>query len=260
MNTKLLLRKLAYYFPKRIAKENHDYVGIMVPKLKEETNSVLLCLDFDGEVLSLIEKNKINPDLIITHHPFFFGKKSEILKSDLEKKRLYESLINKNIPLYSMHTNFDTGINGMNDALANLLNLKNIYSPVEEPMMRIGELESVMKINSFVNYALNKFNVNYGLLINEGKQEIKKVALIGGGGSRSYSIAKKLGADIYISGDAPHHVRRSIVNDKYNYLDLPHEIEKIFMPQLKKIINSIDSNIKVYIIDHEIEPKPFIKH
>ena len=40
MNTKLLLRKLAYYFPKRIAKENHDYVGIMVPKLKEESEKL----------------------------------------------------------------------------------------------------------------------------------------------------------------------------------------------------------------------------
>ncbi|MGM9873630.1 MAG: Nif3-like dinuclear metal center hexameric protein [Bacilli bacterium] len=259
MKTKLLLRKLANYFPKRYAKANNDFVGIMVPKLKEETNSILLCLDFDNEVLSMIENNHLNPDLIITHHPFLFGKKSQILKHDENKKRLYDALISKNIPLYSMHTNFDTGKNGMNDALANALELHDIYSPEDQIMMRIGELKEEMNVEDFVNYALDKLNISYGLLINEGPDKIKTVAIIGGGGSRDYVSAKKHNADIYISGDAPHHVRRAMIEDRINYLDLPHEIEKIFMQQMKKILSNIDPTLKIIIIDHEKEPKAFIK-
>ena len=42
MKTKLLLRQLANRFPKRFAKMNHDYVGLMTGKLPEEVNKIVL--------------------------------------------------------------------------------------------------------------------------------------------------------------------------------------------------------------------------
>lgn len=68
-------------------------------------------------------------------------------------------------------------------------------------------------------------------------------------------VAKKEECDIYISGDAPHHVRRDIVNAKFNYLDLPHEIEKIFMPKMEKYLLSIDKDLIIQSFDHERLPK-----
>ena len=50
MNKKKLLRALANYYPKRIAKKYHDHVGHMTGVLKEDTSRILLCLDFDEEV------------------------------------------------------------------------------------------------------------------------------------------------------------------------------------------------------------------
>ena len=50
MNTKQLIRKLAVNFPKRYAKMNHDYVGLMTGKLPEEVHKIVLCLDFDQQV------------------------------------------------------------------------------------------------------------------------------------------------------------------------------------------------------------------
>ena len=56
MKTNKLLRKLAVNFPKSI-KSPGDYVGLMTGKLKDETNTILLCLDFDNEVYEImIEK------------------------------------------------------------------------------------------------------------------------------------------------------------------------------------------------------------
>ena len=69
MNKNLLFRKLAYNFPKRIA-WNRDHIGLMAGKLPNEINKILLCLDFDEEVLPIALKTK--PDLILTHHPFLF--------------------------------------------------------------------------------------------------------------------------------------------------------------------------------------------
>ena len=73
-----------------------------------------------------------------------------------------------------------------------------------------------------------------------------------------YKIAIEEECDIYISGDAPHHVRREIVDSHFNYLDMPHEIEHIFMPQMKKILLNIDPNLEVITFDHEQLPKIII--
>ena len=92
-------------------------------------------------------------------------------------------------------------------------------------------------------------------MINKGKDIIESAAIIGGAGSGYWPVAKEAGYDIFISGDAPHHVRREIVNAKYNYLDMPHEIEKIFIPTMKKLIHELDESIEIVCIDHEKEPK-----
>ena len=44
MKTKTLLKKIAKYFPKSLA-ESYDHVGLQCGKIKEETNTILLCLD-----------------------------------------------------------------------------------------------------------------------------------------------------------------------------------------------------------------------
>ena len=117
----------------------------------------------------------------------------------------------------------------MNDALAEKLELTNVREVTSCPMARIGNLKKEMEVKEFSAFAKNKLNINYGLLLNYGKKMIKTVAIIGGGGSKYYKDAMLDGADIYISGDCPHHVRRDIITSNFNYLDLPHEIEKIFI-------------------------------
>ena len=253
MKTKLLVRKLATCFPKRLAKIYHDHVGLMTGKLPEEVHKIVLCLDFDWEVFPLIQENK--PDLIITHHPFIYGTKYQVFKRDKNKEMLCHKIDALGVPVYSMHTNFDAGKGGMNDALTEALDLVNIYTPENEACMRIGELKEAMPVEEFAKFAKAKLDMDYGLLIAEGPEMVKKVGIIGGGGSRDYVVARDEGCDIYISGDAPHHVRRSIVNEKLNYLDLPHEVEKIFMPQMKKILLSIDPTLEILMVDHEELPK-----
>ena len=253
MNTRKLLLKLSKRFPKKYAKDNHDFVGLMVGKLPLEVNKIVVCLDLDEEIID--EVIRIKPDLIITHHPFIYGSKSKVLKYDLAKAELVKKLEENNLCVYSMHTNFDTGKGGMNDTLSAKLLLNDVYAPISNIMMRIGYLQKGMEVNEFAKYAKEKLGVDYGLLIANGNQIIKKVAIIGGGGSRYWTIAKDEGADIYISGDAPHHVRRAIVTSKYDYLDLPHEIEKIFMETLSEIIHEYDQTVEVIKINHEQLPK-----
>ena len=248
-----MLNKLAKRFPKRIAKDNHDHVGLMTGVLPNEVHKILLCLDMDWELLPQVKE--IKPDMVISHHPFIFGTKYQVFKRDLRKKELSDIMDSMNIPVYSFHTNFDTGKDGMNDALAEALDLENIYAPMKNPMMRIGELKEAMDVEEFAKFAKARFNIGYGLLVDKGPRMIKKVGIIGGGGSRSWALAKLEGCDIYISGDAPHYVRRDVVNEEYNYLDFPHEIEKIFMPRMKKLLLEMDPTLEIIEVDHEKLPK-----
>jgi hypothetical protein len=48
-----------------------------------------------------------------------------------------------------------------------------------------------------------------------------------------------------------HHGRREIVLRHYNYLDLPHEIEKAFMSRMTKTLLNIDQTLTISSVDHE---------
>lgn len=260
MKTKALLTKLSKLFPKKIA-ESYDYPGLQVSRLKDETNNILLCLDFDEEVLNYILDNKLENkiDLVITHHPFIFGKRKDILANDNIKSYLYHKMNELSIPIYSFHTNFDSGKSGMNDALAEKLGLINSHRLISEPMACGGELPYEMSAKEFSKYVLDKLNVDYGLLLNYGSKTIKSAAIIGGGGWRSFKAAQLESYDIFISGDIPHHGRRDVVANKYNYLDLPHEVENIFMEQMKKILSSFDNSINVVCLYQEQFPEVICK-
>lgn len=252
MKTSSLLRKLAAFYPVRL-REPGDFGGLMCGKLPERVETILLCLDYDDEVYPAALS--LHPDLIITHHPFIFGPKSKVLASDDVKRSLYERTEKAGLAVYSYHTNFDTGTPGMNDALAERLGLLDV-KPLEGcPMARGGRLPMPLPVKDFALFAKKRLGVDYGLLIAAGKPVVETVALIGGGGSRTNELAQKLGYDIFVSGDAPHHVRREIVLRHYDYLDLPHEIEKIFMARMKGTLLNIDSTLRVETIDHEKLPQ-----
>lgn len=256
MKTKKLLVNIGKKYPKSLS-EKRDFPLHQVGKIKEETKTILLCLDFDETVYKYMEDNNLlnKVDLIITHHPFIFGKYEEIIKNDTKKAQLVDKLLKNNLVIYSYHTCFDSAKDGMNDALAEALNLKNIHPLISNQMARGGELEKEMEIHEFAKYAKDKLNVSYGLLLPYGNKNIKTVAIIGGGGSSFYKDSMLESYDIYISGDCPHHIRRDIITNNYNYLDLPHEIEKIFVKQMKKILLGIDDSLNVIVVDHEKEPE-----
>ena len=100
MKANKLLRKLAVNFPKSI-KSPGDYVGLMTGKLKDETNTILLCLDFDNEVYETMIEKGYKPDLILTHHPFIYGTKYRVFKHDLNKKELCEKIVSQ--PIYEKY-------------------------------------------------------------------------------------------------------------------------------------------------------------
>ena len=142
----------------------------------------------------------------------------------------------------------------MNDALAEKIGLTEIKQLDNCAMARGGKLPKPMEIEELTKYLCKKLNVTYGLPINSGKKVVESMAIIGGGGWYLYKVAQLEGYDCYVSGDIPHHGRRAVVVDKFNYIDLPHEIENIFLERMKQILLEIDNKLEITIVYHEKNP------
>jgi dinuclear metal center YbgI/SA1388 family protein len=253
LKTKQLLARFGKDFPKHLAKKHHDYVGLMSGVLPLYLKRVLVVLDLEFKDLDAVVSLK--PDLILTHHPFIYGSRAKVLASDEKKRQMVDTLNKHGIAVYSLHTNFDEGHGGMNDVLARQLQLQAIHPLKTDPIARGGTLLQPMPVEAFARYAKEKLNVPYGWLIAEGKSMISTVAIVGGGGARDYIFAMQEGYDIFISGDAPHHVRRSIVNDRFNYLELPHEIEMVFLETIRQYLLNLDNNLEVFTPFNQTLPR-----
>lgn len=242
MNSKKLIKKLWKKFPLKLAKKYHDYVGLMVSKIKEETNKIIVCLDVNNDVIDLAINE--GADLIISHHPFIYGKKKFVLMDEY-KLNMYKRLEDANIPVYSFHTNFDEGVDGMNDALLRALDINNIRPIPNLEIGRMGELTNPISLKDFAKFALERLELDYGQIIGDENILIETIGIVGGSGSRDYLKAYAAGCDLFISGDTPYHIRKEIKDKKMVYLHLDHEVEKIFIKQMSSILLSFDSSLEV---------------
>lgn len=250
MKTSKLLYHLRRDFPKRIACKG-DFIGLQTGKLKKEINTIVICLDFDDDIFNKIKEQ--NVDLILTHHPLIYGKRKEVLDFDKVKNKLVHTIDKLHIPVYSMHTNFDASSLGMNVALANSLKLKNIRTldNDNEKMMRGGELDKEMDAIEFAKYVKKQLKLPAVYLINRGKKKIKSVAICGGAGGGMFRVPMEEGYDIYVSGDAPHHIRHDINCYHYNYLEIMHEAEQIFVPTMKEYLKNLDKDLKIIALGQD---------
>lgn len=116
-----LVKKIENKYPLNLA-YNWDNVGLIVGDFDNDIKRILVTLEANESIIEEAIENKI--DLIVTHHPFIFKKINKINTKDL-KGRLIHKLIKNDIALYSMHTNFDIAIDGLNDYFMEIMGFKN---------------------------------------------------------------------------------------------------------------------------------------
>ena len=102
--------------------EEYDNSGLIIGDFNMEVKGVLITLDCNDKVLDEAINNKCN--LLITHHPIIFKGLKKINNDSLTDKLVIKAIKN-NIAIYSIHTNLDNIVNGVNSEIAKRLNLKN---------------------------------------------------------------------------------------------------------------------------------------
>lgn len=119
---KEIIKELERFAPTYLA-EKWDNVGLMVGNKEQKVHKVLCALDLNEAVLEEAIKEDVN--VIITHHPFLF-KSMKCLDLGEPQGRMIATLIEKQISVYAMHTNYDVTWGGLNDFLAQGLGLEEV--------------------------------------------------------------------------------------------------------------------------------------
>ena len=108
--------------PFKLALED-DNVGLQVGESSAKIKKILVTLDVTADVVGEAVKNKA--DLIISHHPLIYQRILNITDGDPVGKNILKLSANK-ISLIVAHTNLDRADDGVNDTLADKLDLKDV--------------------------------------------------------------------------------------------------------------------------------------
>ncbi|MBI9015850.1 MAG: Nif3-like dinuclear metal center hexameric protein [Phycisphaerae bacterium] len=121
MKLEKLLVKLNEIAPLELAEE-WDNVGLLAGDTASDIKNIMLTIDLTREVLDVARAKKV--DLIIAYHPPIFEPVKKVVAGQGPSPLLFEA-IRSNIAIYSFHTALDVAPGGVNDALADMLGLKN---------------------------------------------------------------------------------------------------------------------------------------
>lgn len=152
VNGQTVIQWFEQFAPKSLAVEG-DKIGLQIGTLNKDVHKVLITLDVTEEVVKeAIEKNV---DLIIAHHPLIFRPLTH-LRTDLPVGRIIADLLKHNIAVYAAHTNLDIAQGGVNDWLAQRLELEDTH------ILSVTYTEKLKKLVVFVPRS-NEQNIRQAL-------------------------------------------------------------------------------------------------
>lgn len=232
-----------YNFLNEIAPVNtaldFDNVGILVGDPQKAVKKVVVCLDCTPQVVKMAVSK--SAELIITHHPVIFEPLKSVVKS--ESNVVYDCLVN-GISVISMHTNLDVAKGGVNDCLANVLELCDIKTVTDDEgfSFRMGSLKAEMSADKLAEYV--KYRLGGNVRYTDGKKPIKTVCVCGGSGSGELSVAMNI-ADALITADVKHNVFIEAASKGYTLLDAGHfHTENVVVTPLAKKLNDEIKNVE----------------
>ena len=199
---------LESFAPVRLAEE-WDNVGLLAGDAKEKVSRVMTCLTITpASAAEAIEKKA---ELIVVHHPLPF-RPLKRLTTDSTAGRLLWQLARAGIAIYSPHTAFDSAAAGINQRLAEGLQLGNIIplSPIADDADELGagrwgRLPAATRIADFADEIKSFLSVDGLHIVGHPDSEIKFVAVACGSAGQFLDAARKAGCDALVTGETNFH-------------------------------------------------------
>ncbi|AOG60614.1 hypothetical protein SHELI_v1c06630 [Spiroplasma helicoides] len=248
-----LINYLKDLFPQSNAAE-WDKVGFQIEDVynlpsQDEVENVLVCMDLTKDALKKAIDKKVN--FIITRHPFFFLEKEEELKNPA-KKEIFDQLVENQIQVYSIHTNYESSPDN------NLMDLIETQFNINENQ-KVGEFLEGNKIKLLREISLKEviekmkfiFGKETTLLTRNSNLEnqIKTIYITPGSGA-STMVYLHLKDTVFITGEAKWSEWLYADQNNVDMLVLGHYMENHFIDDIESKINkTFNGEINVYTFD-----------
>ena len=217
MKARDIINILEKKFPK-INAEEWDNVGLLIGDYDKEVKKIQFSLDATLESIEHAISEKV--DMLITHHPIIFKSIKDITEQNILGKKIRD-LIKNDINVYSIHTNLDSSIEGLNDYVLKKIGISEY---------KILDFNEEKNLKNFIEELKLKLKIlNLRVISNDLDKKIKKVALINGSAMSYWRKAKKEKVDLFITGDVGYHDALDALENGLNVIDFGHyESEHFF--------------------------------
>ncbi|MGA8941865.1 MAG: Nif3-like dinuclear metal center hexameric protein [Thermoactinomyces sp.] len=121
---------------------------------------------------------------------------------------------------------------------------------------KIGYLPRAMKLDEFAAQVKTAYACDGLRVVGNPEQPVRKVAILGGSGSRYFGEAKRQGADVYITGDVDFHTAQDALAQGLSLIDPGHYIEHWVVPRVCKELKE-RLNHQVDVEPSRINTNPF---
>ena len=183
--------------PRSLAME-WDNVGLLCGQADKEVKKVLVALDPFTAVCE--EAAKTGADLLVTHHPLIFQPLTAVTDGTTVGRAVM-TLIKNDIAAINAHTNLDCADGGVNDTLAEILQLADIQKVPgdSEGLLRQGHVEK-QDLDAFLDRVEQALGCN-GLRYVSGGKPVRKVAVGGGACGSELHMVIAAGCDTFVTAD-----------------------------------------------------------
>ena len=214
------------FAPETMKLGDWDNVGLLCGRFDREVETVLVALDPLPDVIE--EAQACGAQCIVTHHPLFFQPPRAINETTLAGRSIL-TLIERGIAAINLHTNLDCAPGGVNDVLAERLELEavRVLHPNGEDasgrpygLIRVGETAET-DVRTFAGFVQAKLNCP-GLRFADAGKPVRLVAVGGGGCGSEIDAVLAAGCDTFVTADLKYHQLEEARWHGLNLIDAGH--------------------------------------
>ena len=191
--------------------EDWDNVGLLVGDAGSEVERVMTCLTITPA--SAHEAIEAGARLIVSHHPLPFRPFKRLTRDTITGRMLLD-LIAARVAVYSPHTAFDSAAAGINQQLAEGLQLEDIRPltpaasiavPAELGTGRCGRLARSISLDELASKLKWFLKIDALQVVGDPNKEVELVAVACGSAGELVDSAIELGCDCFVTGEARFH-------------------------------------------------------
>ena len=235
-----------------------DNVGQLLGNPEQAVSKALVALDITEAVAD--EAIAAGCQLIVSHHPVMNCKwlPVQTVRSDTPQGHLLMKLLANGISAVCMHTNLDVAKGGVNDCLAEALELID-PGPLGDPdgLCRMGTLPVSTQLVDFVKTVCRQLSCSGVRYAGAGKP-VCRVA-VGGGACGDYEAAViAAGCDTFVTSDLSYHQFLDAAGKGINLIDAGHFPTE--NPVCRQLVSYLSAQFPALSIIQSASPREVIQY